>query len=106
MVPILKGLPPPRKGDEFIRVISNSYQLLIGDNQMAGVKPLSILNNCLKKRVIVELRFKRGYCGILDGFDPHLNLVLKNVEEYEENEIKRKLNTAIVRGDNVVYISP
>jgi small nuclear ribonucleoprotein len=78
----------------------------IGDNKMTGFKPLTILNNSLKKRVIVELRFDRKYCGILDGFDPHLNLVLKNVEEYEENEIKRKLTSAIVRGDNVIYISP
>ena len=73
---------------------------------MVGIKPLSVLNKSLKKRVIVELRFNRKYCGIMDGFDPHLNLVLKDVEEYQENEIKRKLNTTIVRGDNVIYISP
>lgn len=73
---------------------------------MAGVKPLSLLNATLNKRVIVELRFNRKYCGILDGFDPHMNLVLKKVEEYEENEIKRKLDSTIVRGDNVIYISP
>jgi len=73
---------------------------------MSGVKPLSVLNDSLKNRVIVELRYNRKYCGILDGFDPHLNLVLKNAEEYEENEMKRKYDTAIVRGDNVIYISP
>ena len=73
---------------------------------MTGVKPLSILNNNLQKRVIVELKFNRGYTGILDGFDPHMNLVLKNVEEYEENELKRKFDTTIVRGDNVMFISP
>ena len=73
---------------------------------MTGVKPLSILNNNLNKRVIVELKFDRGYVGILDGFDPHMNLVLKKAEEYQENEIRRKLDTAIVRGDNVIYISP
>ena len=74
---------------------------------MAGVKPLSILNNNLNKRVIVELKFNRGYTGILDGFDPHLNLVLKNAEEYnEEGKLIRKLDTTIVRGDNVIYISP
>lgn len=73
---------------------------------MSGVKPLSVLNNSLKNRVIVELRYNRKYCGILDGFDPHLNLVLKNAEEYEENEMTHKYNTAIVRGDNVIYISP
>ena len=73
---------------------------------MVGIKPLSVLNKSLKKRVIVELRYNRKYCGIIDGFDPHLNLVLKDVEEYQDNEIKRKMNTAIVRGDNVIYISP
>ena len=76
-----------------------------GDNYMTGIKPLSILNKTLKKRVLVELRFNREYRGTLDGFDPHMNLVLTNVEEFEENEVKRKVATAIVRGDNVIYIS-
>ena len=74
---------------------------------MAGVKPLSILNKSLNKRVIVELKFNRGYTGILDGFDPHMNLVLKNAEEIDiEGNKQRKLDTTIVRGDNVIYISP
>jgi small nuclear ribonucleoprotein len=74
---------------------------------MAGVKPLSILNSSLNKRVIVELKFNRGYTGVLDGFDPHINLVLKNAEEYdEEGKVRRKMGTTIVRGDNVIYISP
>ena len=74
---------------------------------MAGVKPLSILNQSLKKRVIVELKYNRGYTGILDGFDPHMNLVLKNAEEFDiDGKKNRKLNTTIVRGDNVIYISP
>ena len=82
------------------------YVNCYGDLVMVGIKPLSVLNKSLKKRVIVELRYNRKYCGIMDGFDPHLNLVLKDVEEYQDNEIKRKLSAAIVRGDNVIYISP
>jgi len=35
-----------------------------------------------------------------------MNLVLKNAEELVNNEVKRKLNVTIVRGDNVIYISP
>jgi small nuclear ribonucleoprotein len=74
---------------------------------MAGVKPLSVLNQSLNKRVIVELKFNRGYNGILDGFDPHMNLVLKNAEEIDmEGNKSRKLEKTIVRGDNVIYISP
>ena len=60
----------------------------------------------MNNRVIVELRSNREYRGVLDGYDPHMNLVLKNVEELEEGKVLRKLNVAIVRGDNVIYISP
>ena len=56
--------------------------------------------------MIVELRNKREYRGVLVGYDPHMNLVLKTAEEIHDNEIVRKLELVIVRGDNVVYISP
>ena len=70
------------------------------------LKPLNVLNNSLNKSVMVELRSRREYRGILDGYDPHMNLVLKNAEELEGDEVKRKLDMTIVRGDNVIYISP
>jgi small nuclear ribonucleoprotein len=69
-------------------------------------KPLNTLNKSLNSKVLVELKANREYRGILEGYDPHMNLVLKNAEEYVEKELKRKLDIAIVRGDNVVYISP
>jgi small nuclear ribonucleoprotein len=69
-------------------------------------KPLSILNKHINKPILVELKADRNYRGILDGFDPHMNIVLKNAEEMEKGELKRKLELAIVRGDNVIYISP
>ena len=70
------------------------------------IKPLSILSKALNKPVIVELKGNRGFRGTLDGFDPHMNLVLKNAEELEAGEATRKMELAIVRGDNVIYISP
>jgi len=69
-------------------------------------KPLSVLNQAISKHVIVELKAGREYRGILDGYDPHMNLVLKNSEEFIRNEFVRKIDTTIVRGDNVIYISP
>jgi len=69
-------------------------------------KPLNVLNKSLNNKVLVELKANREYRGILEGYDPHMNLVLKNAEEFVEKELKRKLDMAIVRGDNVVYISP
>jgi small nuclear ribonucleoprotein len=70
------------------------------------IKPLNLLGQSLNNRVIVQLKGNREYRGILDGYDPHMNLVLKNAEELFEDETKRKLETAIVRGDNIIYISP
>ncbi|PIV68302.1 MAG: small nuclear ribonucleoprotein [Euryarchaeota archaeon CG01_land_8_20_14_3_00_38_12] len=70
------------------------------------IKPLNLLGQSLNNRVIVQLKGNKEYRGILDGYDPHMNLVLKNAEELFEDETKRKLETAIVRGDNVIYISP
>lgn len=69
-------------------------------------KPLNTLNKSLNNKVLVELKANREYRGILEGYDPHMNLVLKKAEEYVNKELKRKHEVAIVRGDNVVYISP
>ena len=70
-------------------------------------KPLKILHGSLNKRVMVELRGGRSYHGTLDGYDvPHMNLVLKNAEEMANGESAKKHTTIIVRGDNIIYVSP
>lgn len=70
-------------------------------------KPLKILHASLNNRVMVELRGGRGYHGTLDGYDvPHMNLVLKNAEEMDGSQSTGKHNTVIVRGDNIIYVSP
>ena len=43
---------------------------------------------------------------ILKSFDLHMNLVLNDAEELEKGEIMRRLGTVLIRGDNIVYISP
>jgi len=69
-------------------------------------KPLKLLHATLNARVIVELRGGVEYQGTLDGYDvPHMNLVLKNADEIKA-EKKTKHDKVIVRGDNIIYISP
>ncbi len=70
------------------------------------IKPLSLLNQSINSNVMVELKGGRGYRGTLDGFDPHMNLVLRNAEEVQDSKAHKKVDVAIVRGDNVIYISP
>jgi small nuclear ribonucleoprotein len=70
-----------------------------------GNRPLDILNNALNKSVLIRLKGSREFRGELQGYDMHMNLVLANAEEIKQNESK-KLGTVIVRGDNIVFISP
>ena len=70
------------------------------------VKPLTALNQAINNRVIVELKGKREFRGTLDGYDIHMNLVLRDAEESVEGEVVGNADITIVRGDNVIYISP
>jgi len=59
------------------------------------------------KRVLVELKNKRRVSGILKAFDIHINLVLEQAEECDENgEMARKLGNVFLRGDMIVLVSP
>ncbi|MDH7593000.1 MAG: RNA-binding protein [Methanomicrobiales archaeon] len=69
-------------------------------------RPLDILDQVLNRQpVIVSLKGGREIRGVLQGYDVHMNLVLDKAEEEMEGEIV-KMGTLIVRGDNVIYISP
>ena len=70
------------------------------------MKPLNVLNQAVGSNVMVVLKGGREYRGILDGYDPHMNLVLRNAEERLDGQPTRGLSVVIVRGDNVIYISP
>jgi small nuclear ribonucleoprotein len=65
-----------------------------------------ILESSLGKTVLVRLRGGRSIRGRLKGFDQHLNLVLEETEDTTDMENTRRLGTIIVRGDNVVIVSP
>jgi small nuclear ribonucleoprotein len=69
-------------------------------------RPLDILNESLNKPVLVKLKDGRAFRGELQGYDIHMNLVLDKAEEMAEGTVVRNVGSMIVRGDNVVYISP
>ncbi len=65
-----------------------------------------ILEQNIGKIVLVRLRGGKGLRGKLKGFDQHLNLVLEETDDTSDIENIKKLGLIIVRGDNVVLISP
>ena len=64
-----------------------------------------IFEQSLNQVVLVELKGGRGVRGKLFSFDQHMNLVLEDAEEVSSDQGK-KLGTIVVRGDNVVLVSP
>ena len=69
-------------------------------------RPLDALNQSRGKRVIVELKNGKQFVGKLIAFDIHINTVLDDAEERENNELKRKIGRVFIRGDTIVFISP
>ena len=65
-----------------------------------------ILEESFGKVVLIRLRGGRSLRGKLRGFDQHLNLVLDEAEDISREEDVQRIGEIIVRGDNVVIISP
>jgi len=69
------------------------------------VMPTKVLENSMNKKISLLLKDSRILEGKLTGFDDYMNMVLEDTEETYKEE-RRKLGTIIIRGNNVVSISP
>jgi small nuclear ribonucleoprotein len=65
-----------------------------------------ILEESVGEIVLVKLKGGKSIRGRLQGFDQHMNLVLEEAEDVSQSEKTHKLGTIVVRGDNVIVISP
>lgn len=70
-------------------------------------RPLDALGEAKGQRVFVELKSGTSYVGDLQAYDIHINLVLDGTEERNsKGEATRKLGRVLIRGDNVLLVSP
>jgi small nuclear ribonucleoprotein len=69
------------------------------------VIPLNFLEKSIDKKIMLLLKDGRMIEGKLTGFDNYMNMVLEDTEESYQDK-KRKLGTVILRGNNVVSITP
>jgi len=67
---------------------------------------MEVLERSLGKTVLVKLRGGKTLRGVLEGFDQHVNLVIRDAESISESNKVDKIGRIILRGDNVIMISP
>ncbi len=65
-----------------------------------------ILAEALGQVVLIRLRGGKVVRGRLKSYDIHLNIVLDDAEEEVVDSGWRKLGTVLIRGENIVVISP
>jgi len=76
---------------------------------MSSVTPETahkVLAESLDQIVLVRLRGGKSLRGRLKSYDMHLNIVLDDAEEELEDGTRRRLGTVLIRGENVVMLSP
>jgi small nuclear ribonucleoprotein len=67
---------------------------------------VKVLDESIDKVVLIKLKGGKTIRGNLRGFDQHMNLLLDNSEEIPADGQAKSIGTIVVRGDNVVMISP
>lgn len=73
---------------------------------MTQERPFDLLNKALGQQVLIRMKGGMFIRGRLKSFDAHMNLAMDSAEELENGELKAKIGTIILRGGNIVYVSP
>jgi small nuclear ribonucleoprotein (snRNP)-like protein len=76
----------------------------MGDND-DGRRPLDVLDKAKGDRVMAELKDGATVSGELEAFDLHLNMWLKNAS-MTTDEGQTDYGKLLIRGDNVIVVSP
>jgi small nuclear ribonucleoprotein len=69
-------------------------------------RPFDLLNKVLGQQVLVRLKNNVSIRGKITSFDAHMNIVMENAEELDDGELKSKLGTILLRGGNIIFVSP
>ena len=67
---------------------------------------VKVLDESINKIVLIKLKGNKTIRGNLLGFDQHMLLLLDQSEEIPSEGDAKSLGSIVVRGDNVVMISP
>ena len=67
--------------------------------------PLHVMEKSIMREVTLLLKDGRSLKGKLAGYDEYMNMVLQDTEETKDDNVRR-VGTVVLRGNNIVSISP
>lgn len=73
---------------------------------MTNERPFDLLNKAIGQQVLIRLKNGTDIRGKIVSFDAHMNIVIDSAEELDEGNLKAKLGTILLRGGNILFISP
>ena len=71
---------------------------------MSEKNPIKALEAVLSDIISIKLKDQRIFRGQLTRCDMYMNLTLANAEELENDQIKAKYGTVLIRGNNILWI--
>ena len=81
-----------------------------GANNPSKLLPQELMAKCIDQRVWIIMKNDRELVGVLRGYDVYVNMVLKDVTEYEKNSrgglTKIHLDEILLNGNNVAVLVP
>ncbi len=70
-------------------------------------RPFDLLNKALGQQILIRLKNGSEIRGRIQSFDVHMNVVLESAEELEDGgTVKAKLGVILLRGGNILFVSP
>ncbi len=73
---------------------------------MQQERPFDLLNKVIGQKVFIKLKGNVSIRGRMTSFDAHMNVVLEEAEELDGGDLKAKLGTILLRGGNIIFVSP
>ena len=73
---------------------------------MTQERPFDLLTKAIGQQVLIRLQNGKDIRGKVSSFDAHMNIVIESAEELDEGNLKAKLGTILLRGGNILFISP
>ncbi|MCF2137156.1 MAG: RNA-binding protein [Candidatus Thorarchaeota archaeon] len=66
--------------------------------------PIKALEAAINDEVTIKLKDQRVFRGKLTRCDIYMNLTLADAEELENDEIRAKYGSILIRGNNILWI--